>query len=65
MYVERGKEPNQLLLHVNVEYNVTVEITHRDEDRSYYDKEEGRYLFEEYVTWNEHHIGSEDLIVAC
>ncbi len=64
-YIERGKEPNQLLLHIGVEYNVSVDITHRDEDRSYYDKEEGRYLIEEYVTWKEKHSCYEDLIVVC
>ena len=52
-------------MHINVEYNVSVEITHRDEDRSYYDKEEGRYLIEEYVTWKEIHACYEDLIVVC
>gem|GEM_PF-4880749 len=41
-YIERGEDLNQLLLHINIEYNISVEITHRDEDQSYYDKEEGR-----------------------
>lgn len=65
LYVERGKEPNQLILHINVECNISVEITHRDEDRSYYDTEEGRYLIEEYVTWNEFHYCFEDFVVVC
>jgi hypothetical protein len=64
-YIERGEDPNQLLLHINIEYNISVEITHRDEDQSYYDKEEGRYLIEEYVTWREFHFCCEDLIVVC
>jgi len=65
LYIERGTERSHLLLHINVEYNISVEITHRDEDLSYYDKEEGRYLIEEYVTWEEHHFCCEDLVVEC
>ena len=64
-YIERAKEPNHLLLHVHIEFDVSVEITHRDEEQSFYDKEDGRYLFEEFVTWDEKHACCEDLIILC
>lgn len=34
---------------------VCVEYTERDEENSYYDKEDGRYLFEEFVKVQETH----------
>ena len=34
---------------------LNAEITHRDEDSSFYYKKEQRYLVENHLTWLEHH----------
>lgn len=53
------------LAHVNVVLEVLAEITHRDEDTSYFDKEEQRYLIENYVTWRENHRVESSIIIDC
>ncbi len=65
LYIERDRNPEKLQLHIQLNYDIDVEISHRDDDLSYYDKEEHRYLFEEYVTWLERHTLSEEIIVLC
>ena len=52
-------------MHIDVVLYIIAEITHRDEDTSYYDKEEGRYLIENFVTWRESHRVEQDIIITC
>lgn len=56
---------NGCIMHLLVEIYVEADITHRDEDTSFYDREEGRYLIEEYVRWNEHHRVTIEISVEC
>ncbi len=53
------------LAHIDVVLWVVAEITHRDEDTSYFDKEEQRYLIENYVTWRETHRIETNIIIDC
>ena len=49
-----------VIAYIDVEADISVQISYRDEENSYYDKEEGRYLFEKYVTVCEtHNINTE------
>lgn len=60
-------EPNKkgCIMHLSVDVYIDVDITHRDEDTSFYDREEGRYLIENYVQWNEHHRVTIEVSVEC
>lgn len=51
--------------HIDVVLYLVAEITHRDEDTSYFDREEQRYLIENYVTWREKHRVKMDIVIAC
>ena len=53
------------LAHIDVVLWVVAEITHRDENTSYFDKEEQRYLIENYVTWSETHRIETNVIIEC
>lgn len=53
------------IAHVSTVVFLTAEIIHRDEDTSFYDKEEERYLIENYVKWHEHHQVVEEVDVFC
>lgn len=53
------------IAHVSAVVFLTAEIMHRDEDTSFYDKEEGRYLIENYVKWHEHHQVVEEVDIFC
>ena len=51
--------------YIDVTVYVVAEIRHRDEDGSYYDREEGRYLFEKYVTATEKHRIHFEATIEC
>lgn len=53
------------LAHIDTVLGVIAEITHRDEDTSYFDREEQRYLIENYVTWREIHRIETSVIIEC
>lgn len=50
---------------ISCEVEILIDITYRDEDMSYYDKEERRYLFEKYIHAVEKHKANIDLKVLC
>lgn len=54
-----------VIAYVDVTVNVDAEIRYRDEDSSYYDTEEGRYLFEKYVTVDELHQLIVEIAIKC
>ncbi len=65
MYIEKNEDEDILLLHILTDYALSAKILHRDEELSYYDKEEGMYLFEELELWQEEHRCEEEIIVKC
>lgn len=54
-----------IIAYIDATVDVIAEIRHRDEDGSYYDREEGKYLFEKYVTAIEKHRLSVEITVKC
>ena len=48
-----------------LEVSLTADINYRDEDTSYYDKEEGRYLIENFISAVEKHRVSLELKTKC
>lgn len=58
-------DDGRCLAHIDVVLLVSAEISHRDEDTSYFDKEEQRYLIENYVTWREIHRVKTNVIIDC
>ena len=54
-----------VIAYVDATVNVNAEIRYRDEDSSYYDMEEGRYLFEKYVTVVERHHLIVEIAINC
>ena len=54
-----------VMAYIDATVDVIAEIRHRDEDGSYYDREEGRYLFEKYVTAIEKHRLNVEITIKC
>lgn len=54
-----------VIAYIDATVNVNAEIRYRDEDSSYYDMEEGRYLFEKYVTVVERHHLIVEIAIKC
>lgn len=63
MYIEHTDDG--CLIHVSVSLDISAEIEHRDDDASYYDKEDQCYLVEKYVTWVEQHRVEMDAVISC
>ena len=53
------------IAYIDATVDVIAEIRHRDEDGSYYDREEGKYLFEKYVTAVEKHRINVEITIKC
>lgn len=49
----------------NVKLDIEIEITYLDEYSSYYDKEDGEYLFSNYITAKEKHNTEFKLVILC
>lgn len=62
-YIDRDGEKTVAV--VEVEVCLSAEIKYRDECTSYYDKEEGRYLIENFITAIEKHKVLLELSVEC
>ena len=62
LYLE--KEGEKIYATISTDIDLKLDITYRNEDMSYYDKEEHRYLFEEYVNTLEKHRANVDLKVC-
>lgn len=62
-YIEHTDERS--FAHINVVIYISAEITHRDEDASYFDREEQRYLVENFVTWREKHRLELETTIKC
>lgn len=63
LYVERAD--GKYLVHLALSLSIVADITHRDEDTSYFDREEQQYLVENFVKWREKHQLEMDVVVAC
>lgn len=50
-----------VIVHLEVQVWLQAEINHRDEDNSFYDKDEGEYLFESWVDALENHMVKVDI----
>lgn len=48
----------------NVKLDIEIEVTYLDENNSYYDKEDGEYLFSNYVTVKEKHNTEFKLVIS-
>lgn len=53
------------IVYLDVLANVDAVMRYRDEDESFYDREEGRYLFEKYITAIEKHRIHFEVTVDC
>lgn len=62
-YIE--EDSGQIYALIEVEMSLTAVITYRDEDTSYYDKEEQRYLIENFITAIEKHHITLDVRMLC
>src|SRR5690606_35507070 len=62
-YIE--EDSGQIYALIEVEISITAVITYRDEDTSYYDKEEQRYLIENFITAIEKHHITLDVRMLC
>ena len=62
-YIE--KIENKIYAVIYSEVEISIDITYRDEDTSYYDKEEGKYLFENYIHSIEKHVVELETKVCC
>lgn len=63
LYAEQTE--NGYLMHLSVDVYLDVDITHRDEDTSFYDRGERRYLIENYLRWNESHRVTTEISMEC
>lgn len=59
LYFENKEE--RIYATISCEMELLIDITYRNEEESYYDKEEGKYLFEKYVHAKEKHEVNVDL----
>lgn len=50
---------------VSVDVELSMDITYRDEEHSYYDKEEGTYLIENFIRAVEKHSINVELVMKC
>lgn len=62
-YIERADQ--KYLVHLSLALTIKADITHRDEDTSYYDREERQYLVENFVKWREKHQLEMDIVISC
>lgn len=63
LYVE--KLESSYIANFSVDVDISIDITYRDEDRSYYDKEEESYLIEHYIHAIEHHRFNVIIAIEC
>lgn len=56
---------NKIHITLDVYLDISMEITFRDEEQSYYDKEDGQYLFEKYICAIEEHRINTEVRVIC
>lgn len=50
---------------ISADVELSIDITYRDEDNSYYDREEGAYLIENYIHALEKHLIAVELFLLC
>ena len=63
IYIE--EENGQWGVTISADVELIIDITYRDEDNSYYDKEEGVYLIENYIHALEKHFITVELFLVC
>lgn len=62
-YIEENSE--SVFAMVDIEVSLTAEINYRDEDNSFYDREDGHYLIENFITAIEKHRALIDVRIEC
>lgn len=63
LYIE--EVDGKYVANISVDVGIDIDITYRDEDTSYYDKEEGAYLIEHFIHATEKHCTAMELMVVC
>ena len=64
-FINSCETENIQIYEFNVKLDIEIEITYLDEDSSYYDKEDGEYLFSNYITAKEKHNTEFKLVILC
>ena len=64
-FINSCETENVQIYEFNVKLDIEIEITYLDEDSSYYDKEDGEYLFSNYITAKEEHNTEFKLVILC
>ena len=64
-FINSCETENIQIYEFNVKLDIEIEITYLDEDSSYYDKEDGEYLFSNYITAKEEHNTEFKLVILC
>lgn len=62
-YIE--EKDGKLYAIIDVEADLTAEFSYRDDDKSYYDKEDDQYLIEHFITTSEKHRPWIEVRVLC
>ncbi len=63
LYIEKTEDKFYAIL--SFEVSMELEVSYRDEDRSYFDKEDDRYLFENYIKEKQKHKANIELKFYC
>lgn len=63
LYIE--KINGKYVVNINVDVELAIDITYRDEDTSYYDKEEDSYLIEHFIHAIEKHRATIAVSIEC
>lgn len=63
LYIE--EMDGKYVANISADVEIEIDITYRDEDTSYYDKEEGAYLIEHFIHATEKHRTTMELMIVC
>lgn len=63
LYIE--EVDGKYVANISADIGIEIDITYRDEDTSYYDKEEGAYLIEHFIHATEKHRTTIEFMVVC
>lgn len=63
LYIEKIED--KIYAVISSEVEISIDIKYLDEETSYYDKEEGKYLFENYIHSTEKHVVEFETRASC
>ena len=63
LFIEKDK--SEIIAHIAASFNISLDITYRDDDTSYFDKEENAYLIEHIIHANETHRKTVNVSIVC